>query len=190
MYKLLGAIMFFSLYACSFNNTGLNNPIVINSIDSICKICEPIRNSSFERIKLDERYLQDSRNARYKQWIYGDSIDKYCDIEDLKELASNHSSLAIRYIAFQLLLKRNSHEAVMLLIDDINNNDSITAFHIDEGFPESISSLRVSLTQENRKRFNVSIEDSISINNAVLNSKIKSEIRYYIRILQKKDEQI
>jgi len=177
---ILFMIIAFILSACAQDKTGLNNPIVINAIDSICKFCEPIRHSPHERVKLDECYLMDPRNERNKQWVYGDSIDKYCGIEDLKALASSHSSLAVRYVAFQLLLKRDSHEAVRLLIDDINNNDSIIATHIDQGFPEAISSLRVSLTQNNRKKYNVSIEDSIAVDNAVLNSKIKSEIHYFI----------
>lgn len=182
MYKIFYVIFVLFLSACNLNKTGLKHTIVINSIDSICRLCEPVRDCPFEHMTIDEYGIDDKKE---KQWIYGDSIDKYCNIEDLKKLASNHSSRVIQYVAFQLLLKRDSHEAVKLLIHDINNNDSIVAVHIDQGFPESISSLRVSLTQKNRAKYKISIEDSIAIDNAVLNSKIKTEILYYLYTLKK-----
>ena len=156
---------------CRINNTGLSNPIVISSIDSICALCEPKRNGSLEHITLDEYYLQDERNPRNKQWIFGDSIAKHCNTDDLIELATKHHSLSIRYVAFKLLLQNNPHEAVNILIEQIDSNDSIIAAHLDESFPELLSGLRVKLVHGNRKLYNVSVYDSVAIDKAIQGSK-------------------
>ena len=53
------------------------------------------------------------------------------------------------------------------------------AVHLDEGLPESLSSIRVNLVQRNRAKYNVSIEDSIKIDKAVLSAKNRKAIWYY-----------
>ena len=126
-------------------------------------------------IYIDDSYL----NERRKQWILGDSIAKYCTSNELEELAIFHKSQAIRYVAFQLLLKKNPHRAVNILINDIDNNDSIIAIQFDEGFPRLIASLKVDLVQGGRKQYNISIKDSIAVDEAVLKSKNKSKFHYY-----------
>lgn len=166
-------------YGCKRNETGLFNPIVANSIDSICALSEPIRDSHFEHIWLDERYLTDERNPRFKQWIYGDSIAKYCNSDELTELATKHNSLAVRFVAFKLLLNKDSHKAIKVLIDDIDSNDSIIATHLDEGYPRLLSGLRVGLVQGDRSIYNISIADSIAVVKAVLKSKNKSKFYFY-----------
>ena len=159
--------------------TGLTNPVVVSSIDSICALCEPRLNSPFEHIWLDECYLTDERNPKFKQWIYGDSIAKYCNSDELTELATKHNSLAVRYVAFKMLLKKDSHRAIKVLIDDIDSNDSIIATHLDEGFPRLLSGLRVGLAQGDRRIYNISVADSVSVVEAILKSNNRSKLYYY-----------
>ena len=173
---------FILFYGCQSSETGLFNPVVANSIDSICALSEPIRDSPFEHIWLDERYLTDERNPRFKQWVYGDSIAKYCNSDELTELATKHNSLAVRFVAFKMLLKKDSHKAIKVLIDDIDSNDSIIATHLDEGFPRLLSGLRVGLVQGDRNLYNISIADSIAVVKAVLKSKNKSKFYFYSSI--------
>lgn len=167
------------LCGCKKNETGLANPIVINSIDSICALCEPRLDDHFEHIWLDERYLMDERNPRFKQWIYGDSIAKYCNLNDLTELATKHTSLAVRFVAFKMLLKKDSHRAIKVVIDNIDSNDSIVATHLDESFPRLLSGLRVGLVQGDRSIYHISTADSIAVVEAVLKSKNKSKFYFY-----------
>lgn len=179
MYKKCLLLFVILFYGCKRQEMGLSNSVVINSIDSICAICEPIRNGSFENIELDEYYLLDERNPRNKQWIWGDSIAKYCNTDELTELATKHNSLALRFVAFKLLLKKDSHEAVKILIDNIDSNDSINASHLDESFPELLSGLRVMLVQGDRKLYNISVADSIAVAEAILKSKNRSKLYHY-----------
>lgn len=164
-----------TLWGCQQNRTGINSPIVIDYIDSLCRICEPIRNNQYERVKIDGFYLNEKR----KQWQYADTISKYCSTEELVELAKTHDSSAIRYITFQLLLMRDSHEAVKILINDIDSDDSICATRLDEGFPELLSGLRVGLVQNHRELYDISVEDSIAVDCAVSKSKNKDYIKRY-----------
>lgn len=179
MYRCFYILIAIIFCGCNKNTEGLSNPVVINSIDSICALCEPIRNGPFERIWLDERYLTDERNPRFKQWIYGDSIAKYCNSDELTELATKHKSLAVRFVAFKMLLKKDSHRAIKVVIDNIDSNDSIVATHLDEGFPRLLSGLRVGYVQGDRKIFNISVADSLAVVDAVLKSKNKSMFYYY-----------
>ena len=126
MYKIILTSLVVLLCGCNKKvETGLTNPVVVSSIDSICALCEPRLNSPFEHIWLDERYLTDERNPKFKQWIYGDSIAKYCNSDELTELATKHNSLAVRYVAFKMLLKKDSHRAIKVLIDDIDSNETM-----------------------------------------------------------------
>ena len=179
MYRILFILFFIILCGCQNDKDGLSNPVVINSIDSICILCEPIRSGSFEHVWLDERYLTDERNPRFEQWIYGDSIAKYCNVEELTELATKHKSMAVRFVAFKMLLKKDSHRAIKIVIDDIDSNDSIIATHLDEGFPRLLSGLRVGYVQGDRKIYNISVADSLAVVEAVLKSKNKSKFYFY-----------
>ena len=179
MYRILFILFFIILCGCQNDKDGLSNPVVINSIDSICVLCEPIRSGSFEHVWLDERYLTDERNPRFEQWIYGDSIAKYCNVEELTELATKHKSMAVRFVAFKMLLRKDSHRAIKIVIDDIDSNDSIIATHLDEGFPRLLSGLRVGYVQGDRKIYNISVADSLAVVEAVLKSKNKSKFYFY-----------
>lgn len=179
MYRILFILFFIILCGCQNDKDGLSNPVVINSIDSICVLCEPIRSGPFEHVWLDERYLTDERNPRFAQWIYGDSIAKYCNVEELTELATKHKSMAVRFVAFKMLLKKDSHRAIKIVIDDIDSNDSIIATHLDEGFPRLLSGLRVGYVQGDRKIYNISVADSLAVVEAVLKSKNKSKFYFY-----------
>ncbi|WP_027453849.1 hypothetical protein [Segatella baroniae] len=179
MYRILFILFFIILCGCQNDKDGLSNPVVINSIDSICVLCEPIRSGPFEHVWLDERYLTDERNTRFEQWIYGDSIAKYCNVEELTELATKHKSMAVRFVAFKMLLRKDSHRAIKIVIDDIDSNDSIIATHLDEGFPRLLSGLRVGYVQGDRKIYNISVADSLAVVDAVLKSKNKSKFYFY-----------
>jgi hypothetical protein len=179
MYRILFILFFIILCGCQNDKDGLSNPVVINSIDSICVLCEPIRSGPFEHVWLDERYLTDERNPRFEQWIYGDSIAKYCNVEELTELATKHKSMAVRFVAFKMLLRKDSHRAIKIVIDDIDSNDSIIATHLDEGFPRLLSGLRVGYVQGDRKIYNISVADSLAVVDAVLKSKNKSKFYFY-----------
>lgn len=179
MYRILFILFFIILCGCQNDKDGLSNPVVINSIDSICVLCEPIRSGPFEHVWLDERYLTDERNPRFEQWIYGDSIAKYCNVEELTELATKHKSMAVRFVAFKMLLRKDSHRAIKIVIDDIDSNDSIIATHLDEGFPRLLSGLRVGYVQGDRKIYNISVADSLAVVDAVLKSKNKLKFYFY-----------
>ena len=179
MYRILFILFFIILCGCQNDKDGLSNPVVINSIDSICILCEPIRSGPFEHVWLDEHYLTDERNPRFEQWIYGDSIAKYCNVEELTELATKHKSMAVRFVAFKMLLRKDSHRAIKIVIDDIDSNDSIIATHLDEGFPRLLSGLRVGYVQGDRKIYNISVADSLAVVEAVLKSKNKSKFYFY-----------
>ena len=179
MYRILFILFFIILCGCQNDKDGLSNPVVINSIDSICVLCEPIRSGPFEHVWLDERYLTDEGNPRFEQWIYGDSIAKYCNVEELTELATKHKSMAVRFVAFKMLLRKDSHRAIKIVIDDIDSNDSIIATHLDEGFPRLLSGLRVGYVQGDRKIYNISVADSLAVVEAVLKSKNKSKFYFY-----------
>ena len=75
----------------------------------------------------------------------------------------------------QDVIKENPHKAVIVLIDNIDKNDSIIAIQLDEGFPEHLSGLWLKLVQCNREISNISIADSIAVVEAVLKSKNKSK---------------
>ena len=167
--------LLFFLLGCN-NNSHSNQTLVQNYIDSICKVCAPKKMGVFEWVYLDSAYMN---TIKYSQWIFADTINKYSSNQELHDLASDHKSPVIRYVAFSLLLKRAPHEAIQIAIDDIENNDTIVAVHLDEGLPESLSSIRVNLVQRNRAKYNVSIEDSIKIDKAVLSAKNRKAIWYY-----------
>lgn len=138
-------------------------------IDSICECCSPIRNGRFEHIKVDEYVMRDTICGKWKMWEFADSLAKYSNEEELKDLAINHRSVAIRYVSFRLLLKKDPHKAIEIMIQDINNKDSVVATRLDQGFPESLSNLRVELALSG-KVSNISVEDSIAIDSVVMHS--------------------
>lgn len=113
--------------------------IAAKYVDSIREIAKPYRDLTLEKIKFDEYYLKDPRNEKLRFWVFADSLNKYTNEE---ELAANNKSNAIRFVAFKLLLKRDPHKAIKKLTDDIDNNDSVVVTRLDEGFLETLSSLR------------------------------------------------
>ena len=86
------------------NNSHSNQTLVQNYIDSICKVCAPRRMGVFERVYLDSAYMN---TIKYSQWIFADTINKYSSNQELHDLASDHKSPVIRYVAFSLLLKEH-----------------------------------------------------------------------------------
>ena len=173
-----------SIVGCRDNTVIHNNNIVNSYTDSIYETSKPYLRFVYENVKVSEYPYDDSSNVKRQMWIYGDTINKYSSNDKLYQLASSHKSLAVRYVAFKLLLKRDSHRAISYLIRDINNKDTVSATRLDESNPESFTGLRVELAQY-RKKYNVSVEDSIALDKAILNSKIKENIRYYPYLMKK-----
>lgn len=167
------------------NNSAIHNNNIVNSYtDSIYEISKPVFMRTCEKVRVSEYPYNDSLNVKYQMWIYGDTINKYSSNDKLYQLTSSHKSLAVRYVSFKLLLKRDSHRAISYLIRDINNKGTVSATRLDESNPESFTGLRVELAQY-RKKYNVSVEDSIALDKAILNSKIKENIRYFPYLMKK-----
>ena len=169
---------------CKFSNSGHFDKKVQNYIDSIYKYTQrEAHGYYYEIVSMDRSYLGEYR----KEWIFADSLAKLCSLEDLNWLATKESSPAMRVIAFQLLLKRSPHDAVSILINDINNTDSVCAVRLDEGLMESITSVRVGMAQGNRSLFNISIADSIALDKAIIKSNNPNNIKYYAWLKKRLD---
>ena len=163
---------------CKINNSRYFDKNIHNYIDSIYKYTKrETHGYYYEKVSLDRFYLGQSR----KEWIFGDSLAILCSLEDLKWLASKEKSPAMRVIVFQLLLKRSPHDAVTVLINDINNHDSVCAVRLDEGLMESITNIRVDMAQGNRSLYNITVADSIALDKAIINSNEPNKINYYKR---------
>ena len=128
MYKIILSLSVILLFGCNRNETGLTNPIVASSIDSICALCAPRMDSHFEHVWLDEHYLTNERNPRFKQWIYGDSIAKYCNADELTGLATKLKSMAVRFVAFKMLLKKDPHKAIRVVVDAVLQSKNKSKF--------------------------------------------------------------
>ena len=155
-----------------------------NYVDSICEVAQPILGAHIERVSADEYVMRDTTRGKHKMWQYADSLDKYCSSDNLKQLAGQHVSNAVRLVAFKKLLKRSPHDAIEILINDIDNPECFVVTRLDEGFPETLTSLRVEIAQD-RNKYNITVEDSIALDNAVLKSSNKHNINYYPYLFQK-----
>ncbi len=174
---VIAIVLSFSLLACKREHKGLDSLVVRSSIDSIIQSNTRVLHvgKKSEIFWEDECFLSKKR----KQWIYADSIEKYCTKDDLIELYKHHDSSAIRMVAFHLLLKKYPKDAVRFAIEDIDDTDSLLSGRCDEALGESASSIRVSLMMSRPGRYNISVEDSIAVDYAVRHSRNKENIWYY-----------
>lgn len=181
MKKLL-LFLFVALICGGCNdNKRWHNPMAEKFADSIEAWTTPSDNPHILKfLSIDEVY----HGEKDKVWEWRDSLDKYCNNEELKDMALNHKSVGVRYVTFKLLLQRDPHEAIKIAIEDINCKDSIDVSRLDIINTEALTSLRVDLIQF-RKEFNISAEDSIAVDNAVLNSEMKEQIVHYEYYLKK-----
>lgn len=119
------------------------------------------------------------------QWIKSDSLYAHASVAELIQLASKHENDIERLIAFRALLMKDPHEAANLTISEV---DDITLVCTSDGFcgqAESVSDIRISMMLGNRVRSKVTIEDSIRIDSAVLNSVNSSKLNYTYKLYQK-----
>lgn len=182
------SVIIIVLFSCSYNKYGINNPIVQDNIDSIRKYCTreiKLTHEKYEFVYLDEECWGERR----KQWIFADSIDKYCSIEDLKSLATKHESNTIRIVAFQLLMKRNQHEASQILISNINNNDTIGCGRLDQVLENSMSGIMAQVIFDPRHNYYVSKEDSLAIDRVIRNSSAYDYYKLHIEYTGNNEEE-
>ena len=119
------------------------------------------------------------------QWIKSDSLYAHASVAELIQLASKHENDIERLIAFRALLMKDPHEAANLTISEV---DDITLVCTSDGFcgqAKSVSDIRISMMLGNRVRSKVTIEDSIRIDSAVLNSVNSSKLNYTYKLYQK-----
>lgn len=174
---VIAIVLSFFLLACKREHKGLDSLVVRSSIDSI--IASNTR--MFPGGKKSAMFWQDRcfLSEQRKQWIYTDSIEKYCTKDDLIELYKHHDSPVIRMVAFHLLLKRHPKDAVRFAIEDIDDTDSLIVGRCDMICHESASSMRVSFIMLPHGVYNISVEDSIAVDYAVRHSRNKENIGYY-----------
>lgn len=173
MKKLLLFLFLVITSSCTNDKACQEKQIVSDYIDSICHATRPIRDFKFGDIRVDGEVY---RGRRGKIWEFADTLEKYCCTEELKELSLDHPSVGMRYVAFKLLLKKSPHEAVKVLITDIDSKDSIGAIRLDECFTEPLSGLRLELALS-RNEFNISFADSLAVDSAVIYSGMIEEIK-------------
>ena len=172
------------IIACGNNDHSIESDVVRNSIDSILK--ENVHRGPSKR-KIEVFWMDEyGHEGRRKQWIYMDSIEKYCGKSTLVGLYKHHESNIIRMVAFNLLLKKAPKDAVRLAIDDMDDTDSLLCGRCDEQLIERCSSIRTRLIQQWPKKFTISIEDSLTIDSAVMKSKNKNSNWYYLLNLKHK----
>ena len=165
--NLIIIIISMLIVACRKDCQGIDSPIVLSSIDSII-----IANTRIGHFGKSEIYWEDEYGygGRRKQWIYTDSIEKYCSKDDLVKLYKHHESAIIRLVAFQLLLKKFPKEAVGFAVEDMDDTDSLLCGKCDQALMESSSSIRTRMILQWPKKYKVSVEDSLAIDSAVVNS--------------------
>ena len=170
------------LITCRKDYQGMNPSIVKNSIDSIIKA-----NTRMGHFGKSEIFWENDfeHGERRKQWIYTDSIEKYCSIDNLIELYKYHESAIIRMVAFHLLLKNSPKDAICFAIEDMDNTDSLLSGRCDEALLESSSSIRTRMIQQWPKKYDVSVEDSLAIDSAVINSINKESNWHYLTNLKR-----
>lgn len=167
------SIVVLSAYSCSHNN---RTSIVNDYIDSIVKANTQMTHFGKSETFWEDEYMYGSRR---KQWVYTDSIEKYCNKEDLVTLYKEHESPVIRMVSFHLLLKNYPKEAVLLAIDDLDDTDSLLGGKCDQALEESASSIRIRLIQQWPKKYNITAQDSLAVDSAVRKSPNRESIWYF-----------
>lgn len=166
--KIIIFLLLIYITACKQNDYGIHSRIVLNSIDSILQANTKIGHFGKSEIFWEDEY---EYGGRRKQWIYTDSIEKYCREADFIELYKHHESPIIRMVAFHLLLKHSPKEAVCFAIEDMDDRDSLLLGRCDQALIELASSIRTRMILQWPKKYNISLKDSLAIDSAIINSK-------------------
>ena len=116
------------------------------------------------------------------QWRKSDSLYAHASTKELMELAANHDDKIERLVAFRALLMKNPHEAVNLAILEIDDTTSVSMSDGYCGEEDIVSNVRFCMIQYNRKQYNVSLADSMSLDSALLfaNSNYKFDYMYHL----------
>lgn len=166
--KIIIFLLSICITACKQNDYGIHSRVVLNSIDSILQANTKIGHFGKSEIFWEDEY---EYGGRRKQWIYTDSIEKYCREADFIELYKHHESPIIRMVAFHLLLKHSPKEAVCFAIEDMDDRDSLLLGRCDQALIELASSIRTRMILQWPKKYNISLKDSLAIDSAIINSK-------------------
>ena len=102
------------------------------------------------------------------QWKQSDSLYRNATTEELVSMASKPKDPIMGLVSFRALLWKNPHEAVNLLISEIDDTTSVCVMRGDCTSDEMIPDVRISLVEYNREYCKVTKEDSIRIDRAIL----------------------
>ena len=112
------------------------------------------------------------------QWKKSDSLCAHASTKELIALAKNHSDKIQRLIAFRALLTKAPHEAVNLAISEIEDTTKVMVSHGVCATQDIVSNIRIDMIQYQRKRYKVSLADSMRIDSALLFSNITPKFYY------------
>jgi hypothetical protein len=168
--KQLGLAIVFALFLLGCGNNGkTNNDVTDNTLNK-----KPV-------IRAEEAFETTRTNIRGEvrpQWKKSDSLFAHASTRELIQIASKHTDIIERLVAFRALLMKNPHEAVNVAIAEIEDT---TIVHLSDGFcgeEDVMSNVRISMLQYEKGKYNVSLTDSMRIDSAVLFSANSSKFYY------------
>lgn len=168
--KQLGLAIVFALFLLGCGNNGkTNNDVTDNTLNK-----KPV-------IRAEEAFETTRTNIRGEvrpQWKKSDSLFAHASTRELIQIASKHTDIIERLVAFRALLMKNPHEAVNVAIAEIEDTSIV---HLSDGFcgeVDVVSNVRISMLQYGKRKYNVSLADSMRIDSAVLFSDNCSKFYY------------
>lgn len=115
---------------------------------------------------MDKKYP--GEGGVYDQWKQSDSLYRNATMEELVSMASKPKDPIMGLVSFRALLWKNPHEAVNLLISEIDDTTSVCVMSGDCSWDDMISDVRISMAQLNRRYSKITKEDSMRIDSAIL----------------------
>ena len=167
--QLVLAIVFAIFLLGCGNNGKTNNDVTDNTLNK-----KPV-------IKAEEAFETTRTNIRGEvrpQWKKSDSLFAHASTRELIQIASNHKDKIQRLVAFRALLMKNPHEAANVAIAEIEDT---TIVNLSDGFcgeEDVVSNVRISMLQYGKRKYNISLTDSMRIDSAVLFSANSSKFYY------------
>ena len=165
----------------------ISDPYVPNSLSD--EKNQPPKSEAMQAVREKRSFHTIRKGGTIKevssQWIKSDSLYAHASVAELIQLASKHKDAIERLIAFRALLMKDPHEAANLTISEV---DDITLVGTSDGIcgmEEYVSDIRLNMMQYNRERRNISIDDSVRIDSAVLYSVNSSKLNYTHELYQK-----
>ncbi|MBR4925453.1 MAG: hypothetical protein IKZ61_06835 [Prevotella sp.] len=125
------------------------------------------------KIEIVEGFLIDKvdlhGNISY-QWKQSDSLYRNAPTKELVSMASTSKEPVKRLISFRALLWKDPHEAVNLIISEIDDSTIVYISTYGCGTEDRVSNVRIFMVQSNREGYNVTENDSMRIDSALLYS--------------------